>query len=106
MKTTTTKQQLLEDYFLEAVDFTGYDNLENTMENVFNTCLSEYGHIKNDFTRCKEWALGLRGCLNIVFSYHDISQLMQSFGYKTKDVYKLNDMYWNFLAKTIVESVK
>lgn len=101
-----SKRKQLYNYLLQSIDFQWYDNTENTLENVFNTCKSEYWHINNDYKRTFERLLGLPSCLNIDFSYYNIQQLMNWFWYKTQNVFKLSDMYRNSLARFIVDHKK
>ena len=104
--TIISKQQQLKNYLIECIDFdgAGYTGIENTIKNLYKQSKEELWHINNEYERINSWLLWLPNCLNNVFSYYDIKQIMQWFWYKTKDIYKLNDIYWHNLTKIIINN--
>ena len=100
---------------ISNIDFSGYDNKQDTLYEVFNTFVSEYMHpslmakVGGSMPKAiTEWLMGLPSCVDMPFYYHEITNLMYALGY---DIDKENfngasELYFNELGEIIYESAK
>jgi hypothetical protein len=68
-------------YILKNIDCTGYENEENTPQNLFNIFKSEQGWniekigIRNAFI---EWCKGVPSALNLAYYYDEVNEIMEN----------------------------
>lgn len=104
MKTNLTP---IDKHVLSIIDFSGYEDKENTVSNVLTTLMDEYGHeVKRLGMRkaFKEWASGLPSCFNVLFYYNDVNEFLVKSGVKLSNSDSNNfhlylDLVYNSLLK-------
>ena len=103
----------LKKFLLSNIDFSDYDNKQDTIEEVFNTFREEYlnpnvlGNANNYMPKAvKEWLLGLPSCIDMPFYYGEITPLMKSLGYDVKSCYDeaISDLYFSELGEIVAEA--
>lgn len=105
----------LRDYFLDCVDFDGYDNELDKLEGkdslkaVYETFKSESG--RDGQQAFKEWISGLPSCFNVDFENHTILKISKKWGSlpenpteKQEDKILLN--WFNFISFKFFQILK
>lgn len=98
----TALKQYFDTAFLNDATNLGYDMNKLGDGATLATIIKIEMHKGLTFKGCLDYVMGL-GSFYDGFSYNsDIINLMQSCGYKTKDEFKLVNMYWDNAAKHLL----
>ena len=123
MHTTVTTTELNAKcfpYIIEAIDADGYDLTPQTdaekLQFLFDTFHAEAGwnierNRGNAIKTFAEWCQGLPSSFNIAWTNYDIEMLAKSWGSlaedaKDREVLKVVDNYWNFIANKTFQLFK
>lgn len=103
----------LKKFLEDRIDFEGYDirvNPNRKISQLYDVFEDEYGWaIKRmgEKEAIIEWLRGLPSVLDIPFYYYDISNLLYALGFdevKEMEDTEIGDLYYDLLAKTIMEN--
>jgi hypothetical protein len=100
-------KQLIKDHVLSIIDFSEYDNIENTPGNVLDTMQKEYSHMLTYYAESKvfaEWCKGLPTCFNCLYWDDEIAQFLYDAELPVNEDSFINiELYLNTLYLTLKE---
>lgn len=105
-----SKKENLKKYLESCIDFTWYNTdgaiYLDTFNNVYITFTQEQSWVKPTIDNIKQWLLWLPSCLNIAFSYYDISKVLKECWYKETVDQSYQDKYYRENIAKIIYSYK